>query len=579
MRATTHRDFHRAARRSGRVGAGLLLIACVALAPLGAWADTAQLPHAGPVSLVPPLLAILLALLLRQVLPALFAGVWVGAWVIEGGDLSAVLSGLFTGADKYVTGALADTDHAAIIIFSFIIGGTVGIVSRNGGMLGIVTYIVRWASSARRASMAALAMGLSIFFDDYANTLVVGNTMRSVTDRMKISRAKLAYIVDSTAAPVCCIALVTTWIGFEVGLIEDALQDAGAGLEPYGVFLQSVAYSFYPLLAIFFVSLVVVSGRDFGPMLAAERAARAGGTAVAAQAADESPLYDVVEPLPDRPVRAINAALPIATLVGGVIAGLWITGGGGSGKAPAEILAAADSYRALMWAAVASSLVAMVLSVGQRILTLEQTVNAWFAGARAMFYAMIILVLAWALAGVSAELGTARYLVESIGGTLTPQLLPALVFLLAAGTAFATGTSWGTMGILMPLVVPLAWSLAGGEAGLAAQGHIFYAAIASVLAGAIWGDHCSPISDTTVLSSMASGCDHIEHVRTQLPYAALVGLVALLLGALPAGFGLSPVLGLPLCAAVLYGALKFLGRPVAAGAAASSAADMRALES
>ncbi|WP_200797289.1 Na+/H+ antiporter NhaC family protein [Microbulbifer donghaiensis] len=527
----------------------------------GAWAQTVEAAHSGPVSLVPPLLAILLALILRQVLPALFAGVWVGAWAIEGGDWSAIFSGLFTGADKYVTAALADADHASIIIFSFVIGGTVGVISRNGGMLGVVAHIVRWASNARRAALATLAMGLAIFFDDYSNTLVVGNTMRPVTDRMKISRAKLAYIVDSTSAPVCCIALVTTWIGFEVGLIEDALQGAGATLEPYGVFLQSIAYSFYPLLALFFVVLVAVTGRDFGPMLVAERAARAGTAPRDTQAGEEPPLYDVIEPLPDRPVRAINAALPILTLVGGVIAGLWITGGGAVGKPVADILAAADSYRALMWAAVASSVVAAALSVGLRILTLEQTVNAWFAGARSMFYAMIILVLAWALAGVSAELGTARYLVESIGGDLSAALLPSLVFLLAAITAFSTGTSWGTMGILMPLVVPLAWTMVGGDAGLAAdEAHIFYASIASVLAGAIWGDHCSPISDTTILSSMASGCDHIEHVRTQLPYATLVAAVALLCGTLPAGFGVSPLLCLLLSALALYTLHRLLGR-------------------
>lgn len=532
------------------------LVSCM-LAPAGAFA--ADSVHAGWVSIVPPILAIVLALILRQVLPALFAGVWVGAWAIEGGGLSGLGNGLLRAGDTYIVDALADSDHAAIIVFSMVIGGMVGVVSRNGGMQGIVARLVRWAGNARRAALATAGMGLAIFFDDYSNTLVVGNTMRPVTDRLKISREKLAYIVDSTAAPVCCIALVTTWIGFEVGLISDALQAAGSTLEPYSVFLNSIPFSFYPLLAIFFVLLVAATGRDFGPMLAAERRAR-GGDCCGIQASDNDlPLHDVVEPLPDRPVRAINALLPLLTLIIGVVVGLWVTGGG-DGKTVADILAAADSYKALMWAAIASSLVAVVLSVAQRILTLEQAMNAWFIGVRSMLFAMLILILAWSLAGVTEALGTAQFLVEQIGSAIAPFLLPTLVFLVAAATAFSTGTSWGTMGVLMPLVVPLAWAISGGESAIVAgEGHVFYASIASVLAGAIWGDHCSPISDTTILSSMASGCDHVEHVRTQLPYATVVAAVAILFGSLPAGLGFAPWISLLLSMGVLLGTLFYLG--------------------
>ncbi|GMG87729.1 Na+/H+ antiporter NhaC family protein [Biformimicrobium ophioploci] len=534
------------------------LIPCM-LMPAGAFAADGS--HAGWVSIVPPLLAIVLALLLRQVLPALFAGVWVGAWAIEGGGLSGLLDGLLRTGDTYIVGALADSDHAAIIVFSMVIGGMVGVVSRNGGMQGIVARLVRWAGNARRAALATAGMGLAIFFDDYSNTLVVGNTMRPVTDRLKISREKLAYIVDSTAAPVCCIALVTTWIGFEVGLISDALQAAGSTLEPYSVFLNSIPFSFYPLLAIFFVLLVAATGRDFGPMLAAERRARGGDCCGVPIVDNDLPLHDVVEPLPDRPVRAINALLPLLTLIIGVVVGLGVTGGGGDGKTVADILAAADSYKALMWAAIASSLVAVVLSVAQRILTLEQAMNAWFIGVRSMLFAMLILILAWSLAGVTDALGTARFLVEQIGSSVAPFLLPTLVFLVAAATAFSTGTSWGTMGILMPLVVPLAWAICGGESAIpAGEGQVFYASIASVLAGAIWGDHCSPISDTTILSSMASGCDHVEHVRTQLPYATVVAAVAILCGSLPAGLGLAPWLSLLVSMLILLMALFYFGQ-------------------
>jgi Na+/H+ antiporter NhaC len=518
------------------------------------------------ISILPPLLAIVLALTLRQVIPALFMGVWFGAWAINGFTVSGLLNGLLESFQIHILDAVADANHAAVVLFSLMIGGTVGIISRNGGMQGIVNLIVGWADNARRACLATATMGLAIFFDDYANTLVVGNTMRPVTDSMGVSRAKLAYIVDSTAAPVATIAFVTTWIGYQVGLIGEAISyipDLDA--EAYLLFLSTIPYNFYPLLAIAFVFMVAWTGRDFGPMAKAEKYAREngvedGGHLDSSMAEDCEP----IEAVSGKPQRAINAALPILMLVLGVMGGLYVTGKAGveiDDPGLKDIIGAADSYKSLMWGSLIGMITAAAITLAQRIMSLEEIVNAWYKGLRTMFYAMIILVLAWALGGITEELNTADFLVSVLGDTLPVQLLPFIVFILAAFTAFATGSSWGSMGILVPLVIPLTWAVmkASGHSGPDDM-HILYSAIASVLAGSVWGDHCSPISDTTILSSMASGCDHIEHVRTQMPYALLVGAVAIGVGSIPVAFGMPWWLGLLIGAGLLFTILRVFGQ-------------------
>ena len=513
-------------------------------------------------SIIPPLLAIVMALLFRRVVPALFLGIWVGAWGIAGLSFAGLFQGLFEGFQIYVRDALGDSDHASIILFTLMIGGMVGIISKNGGTQGIVNIIVSWANSARRGQLVTWLLGLVVFFDDYANTLVVGKTMRPVTDKLRISREKLAYIVDSTAAPVASLALVTTWIGYEVGLIGEAADKIGAVTESaYSIFLNSLAYSFYPILALFFVFLVASTRKDFGPMLRAERRARTTGKLIS----DSATIQDEVEereitPIPGKPQRSINAIIPVIVLVVGVIMGLFWSGEGDTIR---DVIGSANSYDALMWASLAGVLVAAVLSIGQRILTLAETIEAWYAGLKSMLFAMIILILAWALSSVTEVLHTADYLVSILGDSVLPGLIPTFIFLLAAATGFSTGSSWGAMGILMPLVIPLTWAVMDAN-GIADPDHyyILYSTVSCVLAGSVWGDHCSPISDTTILSSMASSCDHIDHVRTQLPYALTVGGAAVLLGTLPTGFGFPWWLSLPLGALTLFGILRFFGKTV-----------------
>jgi Na+/H+ antiporter NhaC len=373
-----------------------------------------------------------------------------------------------------------------------------------------------------------------------------------------MSREKLAYIVDSTAAPVACIAFVTTWIGYQVGLIDAAIASIDELHEPYLIFLDSLKYSFYPILAILFVIMVAASGRDFGPMLAAERKARERDPSEVGGEDLPGPSVDEMAPKPGVERRAINAVFPIAVLLISVVAGLWATG---EGESLRDLIGSANAYKALVWGSLLGVVAAGIMAVGSRALDLGEAIEAWLSGIKAMLMAMIILILAWSLASITDELGTANYLMALLGDSVPASLLPTLVFLLAAFTAFATGTSWGTMGILMPLVVPLTWAVISGDGGAdAASSPILYSAISSVLAGAVWGDHCSPISDTTIMSSMASGCDHISHVATQMPYAILVAAVAIFGGTLPAGFGMPWWVGLLLGTAVLWIALRIFGR-------------------
>jgi len=511
------------------------------------------------ISVVPPLLAILMALLLRNVIPALIAGIWFGAAALISFSPTGIFQGLLNGFQVYVVKALSNEDHAAIILFSMMIGGMVGIITRNGGMNSIVMLLVSRAKTAIGGQVSVWLMGLMIFFDDYSNTLVVGNTARPLTDHLKISREKLAYIVDSTAAPVVCLALITTWIGYEVGLIDAALSGIPELTQPaYTVFLHSIPYSFYPILAIIFVFTVAYTGKDMGPMYKAEVRARNGQVSPINSMDTPAIQGDNLEPKAGVKMRAINAFVPIIVLIISLLAGLYITG---EGENLTDIIGSANSYVAMLWASLLGAMTAAIMTISQKILSTHETVDAWFGGVRAMLFAMIVLILAWALSDISRELHTADYLVSILADSLPATMVPATVFVLSAITAFTTGTSWGTLGILMPLVVPLCWAVMQVN-GMATPEHmhILYSAIACNLAGAVWGDHCSPISDTTVLSSMASGCDHIEHVRTQMPYALLVGFVAIIIGTVPGAYGLSPIISILLGAVILIGVLSYFGK-------------------
>ncbi|MCG8462952.1 MAG: hypothetical protein MI919_42245 [Holophagales bacterium] len=527
----------------------------------------------GWLSVLPPILAIALALVFRDVLIALFLGVFGGAFILAGWNPFAAFANTI---DTFIVGSLVDSDHISIIVFTCCLGGMVGLVTKSGGTHGIVRMLAPYATSRRRGQLSTWAMGLTIFFDDYANTLIVGPTMRPITDRLRISREKLAYLVDSTAAPVVCLFPISTWVGFEIGLIGSAFESLGLEADAYTTFVASIPYRFYPLFALLMVFMIALSGVDFGPMRAAERRARKRGLLLAEGA---KPIADYssseVEPPEEAPKLASNALVPIATVMVMTVLGLWITGVQGAASSGLErgdlpfgewlrvLLAEADSYKALLWASLTGMTVAFALAVGRRILKVAEAAAALVAGMKAMFLALLVLTLAWSLAAVCQELDTAQFLVGIAQKGLPAALLPALTFVLAAAVAFATGSSWGTMGILTPLVIPIAHQLLTGSGigpGDSVYSGVLLGTIASVLSGSVWGDHCSPISDTTILSSMASGCDHIAHVRTQLPYALLVAGVAVSIGSIPSALGLNPWISILVGGALLVAGVLVLKR-------------------
>lgn len=544
------------------------LVACAALALLllapTAWAQEGNGPAlAGSwLSILPPVVAIALALLTRRVIPSLFAGLWVGAWFAWDFSFAGIWHGLLSALDTWIIDALTDPYNMSIIVFTMLIAGMVGIVSRNGGIKAIVDHIVGWAHNRRRGNVASGAVGTAIFFDDYSSMLVHGNAVRPVTDRLKISRAKLAYVVDTCAAPLAALALVSTWVGFQVGLIGDATgQLEGYEVGAYGAFIQALPYMFYPILALLFMWMVIGSGRDFGPMARAERrAAFEGKLNDGDEVVDDTGAGDELRAKAGIPLRTINAWLPVAVLIGATVISLFVTG---EGDTLQEIIGDADPFNSLLWGSLLAVLVAAVLSVGQGILNMQETITAWFSGVKGVLEVLVILTFAWALSDVTQALDTASFLAGVLGEAIAPGMMPAIIFVLAAAMSFAIGTSWGTMGILLPLAVPLTWTILQ-QAGMAdaSSYYIVHATIAAVLAGAVWGDHASPISDTTVLSSATSQCGVAEHTNTQLPYALTVGLIAVVFGLLPIGLGLPVWLALILGIAGIAAVVWFIGKPV-----------------
>ncbi len=527
--------------------------------------------------LLPPLLTIILAILWRQVIPALVIGVVLAAYMLAWGgahDYGNVfaLAGLRLAVETFLIGALTDADHIKIIVFTLTIGGMVGIVAANGGTAAIVNWVARWASNRRRGQVATWLAGLLVFFDDYANAMIVGPSMQPVCDRLRISRAKLAYLVDSTAAPVASVALIGTWIGAEIGFIHDglaALRETPAFLEgvaldrgyAYNAFLSSIPYRFYPLLALVMVLLVGLLNRDFGPMRKAEAAPESARGGAARLAADAESAAEG---------KAWYAGVPILVLVVVTLGLLVVTGWrsvADSGEVPSglalarEIVSSGDSYNSILYGAVAAVTAAVVISLATRSISIGRTMEAATDAMGRMLPTMIVLTLAWTLSAAMQALELGEVARDMLARSqMDVQWLPLLIFVAACVVSFATGTSWGTMGILCPAAVTISAGLLADMPAAEAE-PLFYASIGSVLAGAVFGDHCSPISDTTVLSSVASGCTLEQHVWTQMPYALVVGGVSVVCGdVLGRQFGVPAWGGLLIGVGVLVVILLVVGR-------------------
>lgn len=523
-------------------------------------------------SIIPPLLAIVFAIVFKEVITSLFIGILSGVFLHlhymfpEKG----IVSGLFLSVTDYVLPSLTDPDHMSVIVFSLLIGGTVAVISRNGGMVGMVKHISRYAKTPRSAQMASWALGIIIFFDDYANTLVVGNTMRPVTDKLKVSREKLAYIVDATAAPVASVAFVTTWIGAQLGYIQDGIDTInGLDASPYSVFIGSLKYAFYPFFTIVFMWVLIRMKRDYGPMLHAEIKSRK--SLHVSQKVTHNEEIQALDPDEHAPKRAFNAVIPILILVFGTIAALWITGfseaiwsdpDSGFWTKVSGIIGNADSYKSLLWSSTAALTVSILLSVSQRILKLQDTMNTVLKGFGFMMNAIIILCLAWTLSLLTDHLETAQFITSVLEAIdANPVWFPAITFVLASLISFSTGSSWSTMAILYPMLLPAMWLLCVDQ-GLEYQVtlDLFFNVVSCVLAGSVLGDHCSPISDTTILSSLSTSCNHLSHVRTQMPYALTVGVISVLLGTIPAAFGVTTWLLYPLGFFAIYLIIRIFGK-------------------
>lgn len=545
-------------------------------------------------AVVPPLVAIIIALIVKEVLVALLMGIFIGAATLGfyTNGIAGIFSGFLAVLDHYILNALGDPEHLSVVLFSLLIGSIVAVISKNGGMKGVVNRIVKYAKTRRSGMMTTYWLGIAIFFDDYANTLVVGNTMRPVTDKLKISREKLAYIVDSTAAPVSAIAFVTTWIGAELGYISTALDKINENEVlvqegVYSIFVNSLSYSFYPILTLVFMFILIFLQRDYGPMLKAESdALKINQNDL--QTSTEDLNYDEFEPENDQKIRSVNAIIPVLVIVLGTLVGLVYTGveawrdtfatlGLPAGISFFEglkqadpnsvswiqkigsIIGEANSYSALLWSSMTALVVAIVLTISQKIMTLTKTMETAMQGIKTMLPAVAILILAWSLAEVTRDLNTADVIKNAFGTDFSAWLIPAITFVISALIAFSTGSSWSTMAIVYPIMIPTAFSIAvaGNDVDTMA---ILYNTVACVLAGAVMGDHCSPISDTTILSSLASSCDHVSHVKTQIPYALTVGGISLFIGIIPTALGVSPWIIFLIATAFIYLIIRYFGR-------------------
>ncbi|MBK1875720.1 Na+/H+ antiporter NhaC family protein [Pelagicoccus mobilis] len=484
-------------------------------------------------SLLPPLLAVMIAAFFRTMVGALVSAFVVGSFLAYG--LNPLATAVLGVNDFLIKPALSQFS-VMIIVFLVALVGMVHVMSRSGGLLGLVGLMERFAKGRRRAKVAIWLSGLIVFFDDYSNTVVVGTTMQRLSDRWKISREKLAYIVDSTTAPVAGIALLSTWVAYEVYLLGEVASAHNVGISGYGMLLEMIPLRFYCIGTLLFVLFTSLSGRDFGPMLKAERRAFHEGKVLD----DSHSLIGLQkEPGEESGVtpRWYNAAIPVLLLVLGIVLGILTLGANRLAGAGIEVsmtsLAGlrevfgaavydpagdgdAGAMPAMLAATFVAGIVAIVLPLAQGVMKVRDVLRAYSRSLSTLWMAIFILAMAWSMREICDSLGTAYYLIAMLGDSVPIWILPLLTFLVAAVMSFATGTSWGTMGILIPILMPLAVEL-----GTLEPSHfiIFLLTAAAILDGSIFGDHCSPISDTTVLSSVSTGCDHIAHVNTQLYYA------------------------------------------------------------
>ncbi|MDC3414014.1 Na+/H+ antiporter NhaC family protein [Terrihalobacillus insolitus] len=467
----------------------------------------------GFLSIVPPIIAVVLAILTKRVLISLFISIWVGGLIATGGDPFGAVGVTF----MWMKDVMIDPWNARFLVMTALLGTGAAFMFKTGGSDGLIKLLEKKLTSRKRVQFLPYFLGILIFFNDYVNSVIVGNASKDITAKHKISREKLSYILDATAAPMATIGPVSDWIGFQVSLIAAAFASVSIiGVEPYFAFLQSIPWNFYAILCLLAVPMII-AGKDFGPMARAEYRAQTTGKLIE----DGSTPLSAVDQDLGQPYKkegnVWNFILPLATLILVSVWGLWYTGGGATGISVMDALAATDVSIALTWGAFAMTLIGIILALiqGMGMKLCEETL---LGGIRTMLPALVIIVLAWSIGTVTSVLGTAEFVVAATESWMSAALLPFLVFVIGMFISFATGTSWGTMSILTPIAIPLAYTFGGVD--------LVPIVIGAVFAGAIFGDHVSPISDTTVMASIFAESDHIAHVNTQIPYALVPAGIA-----------------------------------------------------
>ena len=529
----------------------------------------------GIFTLIPPIVAIVLAFITKNVVISLFIGVLSGGFILNltGFNVFGALTQAFLDFINRALNSLSDPWNAGIVMQVLVIGGVINLVAKMGGAKAIAEALAKKAKTAKSAQLITWFLGICVFFDDYANSLIVGPIMRPVADKMKISRERLAFIIDATAAPIAGLAIISTWIGLEVSLISEGFESIGVEASGFGVFLQTIPYRFYNILILAFIVITIITLREFGPMRKAEISARKLKDLTNEEIAVTSSHMDELEPKEGVKLSIWNAIVPIGALIISAIVAFYYSGYSSimagddiaikaivtnsplSFKAILEVFAASDASIALLQSAIFSTVVAIVMAVWKKIFTISEAIEVWIDGMKGLIITAVILILAWSLGSVIKELGAAEYLVEALNGAIPAFLLPSLIFILGAIISFSTGSAYGTMSILMPLAIPLAYKINP-------EMSFVIVSTSAVLTGAIFGDHCSPISDTTILSSMGAGCSHIDHVKTQMWYALFVAAITILFGYIPAGFGLPIYIVLPMSCVALFIGVMIFGKKV-----------------
>ena len=466
--------------------------------------------YATSLALLPPVVAIVLALVTKEVYSSLFAGILTGGLLYSNFNLELMMNTILFNSEGGFIYKLADSWNVGILVFLVILGILVAMMNRAGGSAAFGKWASKHIKTRVGAQLATVALGLMIFVDDYFNCLTVGSVMRPVTDRHQVSRAKLAYLIDATAAPICIIAPISSWAAAVTSSVPE-----GSGINGFTTFLQTIPYNYYALFTIITVILLTVFKVDYGSMKVHELNAINGDLFTTPERPFENDESD--KKIVKMHGKVIDMILPVIVLIVSCMYGMIYTGGFFAGETFVNAFANADASMGLVMGSFITLIFAFLYYMAREILTFEQLMECVPEGFKAMISPILILAFAWTLSGVTNLLGANVFVanIVSSNASVMQALLPAIIFLVAALLAFATGTSWGTFGILIPIVL-----------GVFASGEMMIICIASCLAGAVCGDHCSPISDTTILASAGAQCQHVNHVTTQIPYAIFVAAVS-----------------------------------------------------